>query len=228
VQVFSGKKLNKMFIRVLVVGLIINPICLFAQKSIDITFSFRNDTLKSKISHCNSPSPPSYYRLLNFTIDSNYLLIDSMKSNFNTDKTLDYIFVFSNKIQEGDLQITECNKKYNKRLLVVLLSKGNKYEASIINEKVVLNTTEYQSDPFRKITSLKNGFQLSFYFGTRIRYYYDFIFKFDGRSDFFLYKSKRESYDIHVSESNEIMEKKYLRTKSTNLKNMDIRNFIKH
>ena len=216
-----------MFNRFLFVVFIISPIYLFAQKKPSPTFSFQNDTLKSKIGYCDPLSQISYYRLLNVTVDSNLLLIDSLKSDLNGDKSLDYIFVFSNKIQEGDLQLTDCNVKYNKRLLIIVLSRGNKYHPPIINENVILNTTEYQSDPFRKVVSLKNGFQLKFYLGTRIRYYYDFFFKFDGKKDFFLYKSKSESYDIYVSGKNEFKERNYSRSQLTNLRTINIRNFIK-
>jgi len=205
----------------------IAPIFLFAQNSPGRTFIFKNDTLISKISFCDSQNSKSFYKLGTLIVDSNLVLIDSVVSDYNKDGVLDCVLVLSNKIQEGDISVTDCNKKYNRRLIVVLLSAKQKYRVSIINENAILNTSEYQSNPFRKIERLKNGFVLKFYFGTRIRYNYDFYFSFDGKNDFYLFKSKRESYDIRVSGENESSEVKYSRTRLTNLKNLNIRDFIK-
>jgi hypothetical protein len=211
----------------LAILLLIAPFFSCAQKTTQNTFIFTHDTLLSKISLCDSQKSKSFYRLKTLIIDSNLILIDSVVSDFNKDRVLDFVLVLSTKIQEGDLSITDCNKKYNKRLIVVLLSTRKEYYAPIINENVILNTAEYQSNPFRKIEKLKNGFLVKFYFGTRIRYYYDFYFAFDGKKDFYLYKSKSENYDIRISGANESREDKYSKTQLTNLKKLNIRDFIK-
>ena len=166
--------------------------------------------------------------MLDLTVDTELIIKDSIKTRINSDSKIDYVFVLSNKIQEEDLPYTTCNTKYTKRLLLVFLSDRDGQYRHIVNEDVLLNNIEFQSDPFRKITSLKDGFKLSFYFGTRIRYYYDFSFREYKEDDIFLYKSKSNSYDIHISGANKSQDRNYNRNKSTDLKTINIRNFIKY
>lgn len=209
--------------------LIMFTFSIFAQKKhSSVTFEFEKDTLKSKLRLCDSIQNASYYKLLDAKVDTKFVILDSIKTRINKDSKFDYVFVLTNKIQEEDSAYTDCNTKYAKRLLIVFLSNGNNYYSHIINEDVVLNNIEYQSNPFRKITSLKEGFKLSFYFGTRIRYYYDFYFKADKENNIFLEKSKSNSYDIHISGTNKSRKNGYTKSKSTNLKNINIRNFIKY
>lgn len=173
----------------LFISLIIIPRYLLSQQGGFDTFTFKNDTIKSKIVLCDPQEQTSLFRLFNLIIDSNFLIIDSMKCMLNTDNSYYYIFILSNKIQENDVHIADCDEKYNMRLLIILLSKDNKFDLPIINENIILNRTDYQSEPFRELVCINSGFKIGFYFGTRIRYYYDFYFKFGGNKSVFLYKS---------------------------------------
>jgi hypothetical protein len=154
-------------------------------------------------------------------------VIDSLKAKIDGDNIEDYIYILSNKIQQEYLLNSSCEIEYNNRLLVCFFS-NNKRCPILINENAILNQQEYQVNPFRKITFADNGFKLSFYIGTRIRYYYDFYFRVDKSNDCFLYRSKSTSYDIHLSGSNKSQNKYYSPSKKTNLKNINIRNFINY
>jgi hypothetical protein len=201
----------------------------FAQKkSIDLSFEFEKDTLKSKLRVCDSTGNNGYHKLLDIEVDDNFIVIDSIKEENISNSKFEYVFILSNKVQEDDLQYTDCNTPFAKRLLIVFYSNNKGNYKHIINEDVILNNIEYQTNPYRKISRLKDGFKLSFYFGTRIRYYYDFYFKVDEKNNFYLYKSQSKSYDIHVSGSNKSREKIYKKSKYTDLRFINIRNFIKY
>jgi hypothetical protein len=105
---------------------------------------------------------------------------------------------------------------------------SNKHCPLLINENVILNQQEYQVNPFRKISLADKGFKLCFYLGTRVRYYYDFYFKIDKNNNCFLYRAKSSSYDIHLSDSSKSQNKYYFYSERTDLKNIDIRNFISY
>jgi hypothetical protein len=212
--------------RILFIILVIIPGYLFSQEKTGEAFIFKNDTLKSKINQCYSAGGYSFNQLLSLKVDTNFLVIDSLKCKLNNDNEYDYIFILSNNIQERFMEITDCNVLYNKRLMLIFMSKNGKYNSPIINENVVLNRTDFQSEPFKKIECDGKGFKLSFYLGTRIRYDYDFYFSFDGVKDIFLNKSISRSYDIHASGKNTMQERKHARTQATNIKGINVNKFI--
>ena len=190
-------------------------------------YLFKNDTLKSFLPKCDSEHAQIFRKLINITIDTRFKVIDSIKCKLNSDDLNDYIFILSNNIQEENLPSTECNRKYNKRLLVIFLSKKNNFQI-LINQNVILNKWEYQSEPLRGVKCAKNGFILSFYVGTRTRYYYDFLFTLNKNNFIYLTHSESESNDIHRDGSGQQKRRNYPQNRNTNLKSIDIRKFIEY
>jgi hypothetical protein len=196
-------------------------------KSNSDVYSLKNDTLKSYLSNCDAGRTQVFRKLINITIDSRFKVIDSIKCKLNYDDLNDYIFLLSNNIQEENLPSTKCDRKYNRRLIVIFLSKKNTFQI-LINQNIILNNWEYQSEPVRGVKCAKKGFILSFYVGTRIRYYYDFLFKLNKDGFFYLTHSESESNDIHKNNSGQQRIRNYPQNSSTNFKNIDIRKFIKY
>ncbi len=210
----------------LILYLVIVQNC-FSQNTSEV-YALRNDTLYSMLSLCNLKPSQAFFVLKTAKIDTLLKIIDSIECDLNSDKKLDYVYVLSNGYQEEGLSITECSKKYDKRLLLIFLSEGYSYRM-ILNSNVVLNTYEYQSDPFRKLECYQNGFIIKFYVGTRIRYYFDFYFKWVN-NNIYLLNLKSSKYDIHKSNSGKSMQKNFLGKKSHSLKiqEMNIREFMKY
>jgi len=216
--------------RGLLLGLMITPIVLLAQINLKgKAFELSNDTLKSNLRLCDSLAEVEYQKLININIylDNRFIVIDSLKAQIDNDTIYDYIYVLSNKLQQQYLPNSSCEAEYNKRLLICFFS-DDKHCPLTINENVILNQQEYQVNPFRKISLVDKGFKLSFYLGTRVKYFYDFYFKMNKNNDWFLYRTESSSYDIHVSNSNKSQKKYYSYSERTSLKNIDIRDFINY
>ncbi len=204
------------------------PTMLLAQIKIKgKTFSLSNDTVQSNLRLCDSLKITKYQRLRYLHVDNRFIVIDSLKAKIDGDNIYDYIYVLSNKIQQEYLPNSSCEIEYNNRLLICFFSNNRRFPV-LINENVILNQQEYQVNPFRKISFINGGFKLSFYIGTRIRYYYDFYFRVDKNNNYFLYRVKSSNYDIHLSDSNKAQNKYYSPSKKTNLKSINIRNFINY
>lgn len=189
------------------------------------SYFYKDGELTSKFNLCDSSMQTKQFTVFhNFRFTDNYVIKDSVYSDINNDKVKDWILVLSPAIQEDDSFAHPCYySKYNKRLLVVALSKNGKSDL-IVNEHAILNKAESQSEPFRKIDLDKNGFTIKYYLGSTLRCYFDFSFT-KNDDDFYLHSLRRECYLIDLSKSDTLYQK-YAVADSLNLNKIDARKFI--
>jgi hypothetical protein len=198
-----------------------------SQSKLNKTFSVNGDTIFSALRKCNFIEKPIFHKVLTLNIDNSYYtVIDSVISDLNSDGKKDYIYVLSTYYQENLIQINECIKKNDSRLIIFFLSSSTSYNV-IYNDNLILNNFEYQSEPFNGISILKNNVVIKFYVGTRFRYWYRFTFKANKKNEIYLIKKEFDKYDIHLSNKNKYFIKKFRQGKSTLASKIDIRNFMK-
>jgi hypothetical protein len=184
-----------------------------------------HDTLRVIVPECEGDSLINmYYDMLGIKISNYYRPIDSLDMNINNDGVLDRILILS-PVTQGILDTLTCEEKPKKRLLITLISSGSKgHHLEIINDNVILNTFDFQGNPYQGIKKITNGFRLSFEFGSIIfcEFKFDFVCK---KGEFLLQKSSYYCFnkgnpDLYKIKSNTYKSKKYF------LKNIDINQFI--
>lgn len=183
------------------------------------------DSLKVSIPECNDSSLlTDYYDFQGIKISRYYLLTDTIQYDFRHDKKNSWILILSPVSQEVETAMS-CELEFGKRLLVILTpNPQGRYSISLINEDVILNASDYMGNPFRKIEKTKDGFCLSFQFGSIIYCEFKFWYVFkDGN----FYLTKRYSYCFN--KNNPLKDKKQTTTFPANkhkLRDIKTKNFI--
>lgn len=181
--------------------------------------------LYSKLDSCMPKANGGFQEFNGIKISSDYLIIDSLSLDLNRDHLPDKIMVLSPRLQEEDELSNKCyNSPFNNRLLVTILSQNDKYIIGTVNERLILNNSEFYSLPYKKLNREADGFSINFFVGSTIRCRYKFTFK-GTVNNCYLQNSKYSCYVMDLSKDEE-KEIKYNQVDSTKLENVDIRKFI--
>jgi hypothetical protein len=193
------------------------------KQYIGITITGRN--IFSKFGSCDINANKYFKDYLGLKISSDFQILDSIRINANDDGIPDYVVVLSPVIQEEELFGSFCYKQsYNHRLLLILNSSTNGYIVHTVGENVIVNKSEYQSEPFRKLLSTKDGFGLSFFIGSVNKCYYDFFFK-KNNGNYYLDSSFYNCYKVDLS-ANDEKKRTYQLSDSTAIEKIDIRKYL--
>ncbi|OGS72030.1 MAG: hypothetical protein A3F91_03685 [Flavobacteria bacterium RIFCSPLOWO2_12_FULL_35_11] len=190
------------------------------------TFSIIQDGIIPKLKNCDTSNSlvNEYYSYLGIKFSKYYIILDSLKIDINKDGFLDRFLVIAPITQIYSPDTLPCDQQTGKKLAVVLLAQQNKYTISYVNENLILNDYEFQSEPYCGIKSCNHGFILCFFIGSIIKCEYNFYFKIKN-GNLYLYKRKYDCYVTDLS-SNAKQTKKHPFSKETNLSSINTRNFI--
>ncbi len=135
-----------------------------------------NDSILSKLNFCNNHIKNKFFNVGNVSISADYEIKDSISLLINNDLIPDKILVLSPTVNnDDDAETSACrNSRYNKRLFVVLLSNNTKFHVSTINENLILNEHDSQSEPYRKMVAERRGFILEYFIGSVNKCYFNF------------------------------------------------------
>ena len=195
------------------------------RKEKDSSIAIIDNMIYSKFSSCDVNANVKFNDFLGVQISKDFQILDSLKLNVNEDMTPDYVIVLSPVIQEEEQFKSPCYKfSHNRRLLVILSSSPNGYTVNTVAENAIVNKSEYQSEPFRKLLSTKDGFGLSFFIGSVNKCTYEFYFK-KSKNGYFLDSSVYNCYKTDLSANAEKKEAHKI-SDSTNIKNIDIRTYL--
>ncbi|WP_118973652.1 hypothetical protein [Taibaiella koreensis] len=196
------------------------------QKIEGKSFLFEKDRLSSKRHLCKQDKNPTFLNFKGIQFSSSYVLIDSLNVDLNKDGIADWIVILSPRIQELDQYKDACYKTvFNTRLLMAIISEKGSYHVSAINENLILNRFEYQSEPYRKIEKEVDGFVIRFYIGSVIRCNYDFHFT-ANKGGPFLSKTSYDCYRRDLSRSAQ-SSLNFKNANTTSLSKINIRPFIR-
>jgi len=107
---------------------------------------------------------------------------------------------------------------------VTILSENDKYIIGTVNERLILNNSEFYSLPYKKLSKEKDGFSINYFVGSTIRCRYKFTF--NGSVDSCYLKTATYSCYVMDLSKEEDKEIKYGQADSTKLENVDVRKFI--
>jgi hypothetical protein len=186
-------------------------------------FTFNKDSLKVSINCEDSKLTNEFYDFKGIRISKWYRIIDTLDIDINYDKVNDKILVLS-PLSQIYIDSFTCEESKLPRLLMVLLAKGKRYSVSYVNDKAILNTYDYQNDPFEGIEKNKKGIILKFEVGSIIQCNYQFDFSIT-KSGLQLYSKRYNCFnkgnpDIYKKRRQVYTKKRYF------LKSIDIQNFV--
>ena len=155
---------------------LVGPFC--RGQDIENEYELKNDTLRVIVKECKDNRLfNNYYDIHGIKVANYYQIIDSLTIFLNKDNISDKVIVLSPVSQENQ-DTLPCELKPKKRVLLVFVSTSgrNSYRIDFLNENVILNTYDYQYNPFRGMKRTKNGFRILFEFGSIINCMYEFDF----------------------------------------------------
>ena len=192
------------------------------------TYSIINDSIIPKLKSCNNVATSNiineYYNYWGITFSKYYIILDSIKIDIDKDGADDRFLVISPITQIYSPDTLNCDHQTGKKLAIILLANKGKYKINYVNENIILNDYEYQSEPYCGIKPNRHGFAICFFIGSIIKCKYWFSFRIKN-GDIYLIKRKYDCYVTDLS-NNAKQIKNYKLTEDNNLEKINIRNFI--
>jgi len=171
----------------------IYPHAPYAQGLKGVTYTCANDTILSKLDYCTNPSGNKFFSIDDISISTDYTLLDSISLHTNSYNAEILILSPAINDRDGAAAATCRNSKYNKRLFVLLTNAKNKFHVQTINERLILNENDAQSEPYKKIVPDKNGFILQYFIGSINKCSFNFHFAIRGQ-DIYLVANEYNCY----------------------------------
>ncbi len=213
--------------------------CVFRFIALVILNVFSFAVFPQKLTYINSnnciiPSSEVYntdsidlgcFTFLGIKISNFYLIKDSLKLKLNNDSKIDYYLIISPITQEYGEDTVHVTPHLAKRLLILLVSENNKYNISFINENIIPNNYDYQSDPYMGITLNEwEGINLSVSTGSSVKCHYKYFFKKNNKGTY-LAKSNMNCYLINLTDSYE-KERLYKFKKNRRIETIILDNYL--
>jgi hypothetical protein len=202
--------------------LLFSPAILYSKNRKGVTYTCSNDTIISKLNYCSNPAKNKFFNVEDICISTDYAILDSTTLYVNNNAIPSKILILSPTINDQDYtNAPDCrNSKYNKRLFVLLAADKDKFHVRLINEHLILNEYDEQSEPYRKITTDKNGFTLKYFIGSINKCNFNFHFVFRG-NDIYLIDNEYNCYTSDLKTS-----KKGIRKYNIKIDKVDINKYL--
>lgn len=182
------------------------------------TFSFINDTLKPSFKSNYSIKECNYFKYENIVISDYYLIFDlSDPIIFNHLNNKYKIFILNpnyDKLESENIQKDNLNS-----LIVIMDNYENtkKLYNVTINDEIVLNYTDEQYNPLRRLTRNKFGFYINYEIGNHNKSFIKCYFNFH-KNNFYLSKIIIDKYIINDIIKTKVINFKY--SKKQTVKNL--------